>query len=266
MQLFQSALPEHRRRGEASTSYFFSQVAVPAIEEELPGANYIVMLRNPVEMTYSLHDQRLRNFHEDIDDFEQVWRLAPERRAGRHVPSSCLDPILLDYPSWCLLGKQLERLYSIVPRKRVLVLLLDDVKVNPRREYLKVVDFLGLPDDGRQDFPVHNEAREWRLKKPAKTVRTIRLKVDQFRKAIGVDGLGLKWLVELYETLNETLNTRKRPRPPMPAHLYEELIDFFAEDIQRLERLLNRDLSSWRRRPTESNPDYSIQQPRLTSL
>jgi len=161
------------------------------------------------------------------------------------MPSGCPDRILLDYPSWCLLGQQIERLYSIVPKERVLNLLLDDIKEYPRQEYLKALDFLQVPDDKRQEFPVHNAAREWKLRKPAKIVQMIRSKAHQLRKAIGVESLGLKWLADLYEVLNETLNVRKRPRLPMPSHLHEELIDFFAEDVLRLERLLNRDLSMW---------------------
>ncbi|WP_022948401.1 sulfotransferase domain-containing protein [Methylohalobius crimeensis] len=244
LQLFQAASPEKVRRGEASVPYLFSQVAVPTIERQLPGSTYIVMLRNPVEMAYAYHGQHLRYFQEDIDDFSQAWRLAPNRRAGHHVPSNCPDPILLDYSSWCLLGEQLERLYSIVPRERVLVLLLDDVKENPRREYLKVLDFLGLLDDGRQSFPVHNAAREWRLKKFAKLTHTVRIKAAKLRSAAGVNSFGLKWLVDMYESLN----FQQYSRPPMSAQLREELVDFFAEDIQRLERMLNRDLSAWRKK------------------
>lgn len=245
LQLFQKATPKHSRIGEASVIYLFSHVAVPAIEEKFHGASYIVMVRNPVEMIYSFHDQQMRIFFEDITDFEKAWRMAPERRAGKRIPRQCPNPVFLDYQSWGKLGEQLERLYSVVPRERVLVLLLDDIKENPRREYLKVLNFLKIRDDGRRDFPIYNPAREWRLKTPVKAAQILRQQAGRLREAIGVKSLGLKWLAQSYDVLNEALNARKRPRSPMPDDLYRELVNFFSKDIQLLERLLGRSLSEW---------------------
>jgi len=245
LRLFQDASPREVRRGEATTTYLFSRVAVPTIERELPGARYIVLLRHPVEMAYSLHDQLLRDFYENIHDFEQAWKLVPDRRSGRHITPDCPAPIRLDYPAWCLLGKQLQRLYSVVSRERVLVLLMDDVRENPRREYLKVLDFLGLLDDGRRDFPVHNATREWRWQAPVRMIHKVRGQAGRLREAMGVNGLGLKWLVRSYERLNEAVNARDRPRPPLSAQFRKELTVFFAEDVRLLERLLKRDLSAW---------------------
>ncbi|MBW1738038.1 MAG: sulfotransferase domain-containing protein [Deltaproteobacteria bacterium] len=245
LQLFQNANPKQSRIGEASTSYLFSRVAVPAIEEKFQGASYIVMVRNPVEMAYSLHEQHMRDFREDITDFEKAWRMAPERRAGKRVPRNCPNPVLLDYPSWGKIGEQLERLYSLVRRERVLLLFLDDIKENPRREYLKVMNFLKVIDDSRRDFPTYNPAREWRLKTPVKAAQILRWKAGRLREAIGIKSLGLKWLVLSYDVLNEALNARKRPRMPMSTNLRQELMDFFTQDIRLLEELTDRDLSVW---------------------
>src|SRR5438270_13689284 len=44
-----------RRRGEASVWYLFSQKAAREIHAYNPRAQVIVMLRNPVDMMYSLH-------------------------------------------------------------------------------------------------------------------------------------------------------------------------------------------------------------------
>jgi len=72
LSLFQRASPNQARRGETSVFYLFSQTAIPDIERELSGADYIVMLRNPVEMAYALHEQHMRAFLEEIDDFERA--------------------------------------------------------------------------------------------------------------------------------------------------------------------------------------------------
>lgn len=244
LRLFEPARLEHTAVGEASTSYLFSKVAVPSIERVFPGARYIVMVRNPIDMAYSLHEEQLRVFYENVTDFVQAWYMAPHRRLGRQVPSSCPDPVLLDYPVWCRLGEQLERLYSIVPRDRVLVVVLDDVKANPRREYLRVLEFLGVPDDGRQAFPVHNPAREWRVRWFGKALRSLGRRVAWAKHIAGVlprRSLGIMRRLE-------EIGTRRRPRPPLPPEFRGELDRYFAEDIRRLERLLGRDLSHWRQR------------------
>jgi len=245
IRLFDGAHGEHLAVGEASTFYLFSGVAVPAIEAQLPGARYIIMVRNPVEMAYALHEQQLRVFNESVEDFRQAWHLAPERRAGRQVPPGCKDPILLDYSSWCLLGEQLERLYAIVPKERVLVVILDDVKENPRREYLRALEFLGVPHNGRQDFPVHNPARQWRSNKLGRAIRFLGQQVARAKHVSRVlprRSLGV--MRRFYQ-----INTRQRSRPPLPPDLRAEMEAFFEADLKRLEVLLGRQFPAWRQGP-----------------
>lgn len=54
----------------------------------------------------------------------------------------------------------MKRLMSTVSVDRCLFIVLDDLKANPRREYIKVLNFLGVKDDGRNDFPLKNAAKE----------------------------------------------------------------------------------------------------------
>jgi hypothetical protein len=243
IQLFSSTRLEHLAVGEASTTSLFSQRAVPDIEEQLPDARYIVMLRNPVEMAYSMYDQQRRNLHEDVDNFFQAWHLSSERRNGMLKPRGCKDSTQLDYQAWCLLGKQLERLYTRVSRERVLVLVLDDFKESPRGEYLKVLNFLEVPDDGRENFPVHNPASEWRSLKLGIAVRQISRAVvwaKDVARILPKRSLGVVRLIK-------QISTRKRSLPPMPIEVRSELESFFEEDIRLLEKsLLKREFPSWR--------------------
>ncbi len=241
LSLFEGAGPEHLAVGEASTCYLFSKVAVPLIEETLPGAKYIVMIRNPVDMAYALHEEQLRVFKEDVKDFYTAWRLAPERRKGRHIPPGCKDPVHLDYPAWCRLGEQLDRLFQIVPRERVLVLVLDDVKEDPRRAYRQVLDFLGVPDDGRERFPVYHAAHEWRRPWLGKLIHGLSRAGVWLRYRAGIlPKRRFGWIQRLQKAF-----ARQRPRPPLPPEVRAELVAYFEEDIRRLEQLLDRDFSHW---------------------
>jgi len=239
--LFRGAAVAHKAIGEASVFYLFSRVAVPRIEEEFPGARYVVLVRNPIDMAYSLHEQQIVAGNEHIIDFAQAWKLSAERAKGREVTRWCLEPRLLDYKSVCRLGEQLERLFNTVPRERVLVLLLDDVKENPRREYLKVLEFLGVPDDGRTDFPVKNPAKERRWPRLQRAVITTARVCRPFKRRLG---LPLVPGTRIINALDE-MNLRYRPRLPMRPELRAELARYFVEDVYLLSRLLNRDLSKW---------------------
>ncbi|MEC9341081.1 MAG: sulfotransferase [Pseudomonadota bacterium] len=105
--------------GEASVWYLYSHAAVPNILVDVPAAKFIVMLRNPVEMAPSLHEQQLVNGTEDVADFAAAWRLQTEREAGRSIPRLCEEPKLLLYGPACRLGEQLQRLYCVAGQEQV---------------------------------------------------------------------------------------------------------------------------------------------------
>ena len=44
-----------RHRGDGSTTYLYSETAVPAIRESVPDARFVVCLRNPVDLVISYH-------------------------------------------------------------------------------------------------------------------------------------------------------------------------------------------------------------------
>jgi len=241
--LFKEADPSrHYAVGEASVFYLFSRVAVPQIERAHPGAKYIVMVRNPVDMAYSFHEQLLVSGDEHIRDFARAWELSPERRQGRAVSRWCREPKLLDYQSVCKLGEQLERLFRVVPRERVLVLVLDDVKENPRREYERVLNFLEVPDDGRMTFPVKNPAKELKWPFVQKGVRLVGEWWAALKRSVGIPRhVGRTGVLKTITRFN----VRYRPRNPMSEELRQQLSNYFKQDVEKLSNLIGRDLTYW---------------------
>lgn len=229
--LFDQVSPHQIAIGEASTWYLASEVAVPKILEYADRPKFIVMVRNPVEMAYSLHDHMLYYGLEDQRDFKIAWRLQKERAMGRYIPRGCFEPKHLQYGWACSLGHHIARLLSLVKREQVHFVFLDDIKKDARSEYLKVLEFLGLKDDGRTEFPAKNTAKEHRLPSIAPILRW---------------GATVKKRIGIYKSLGIVrLNTRYRQRPPMDSQLRAELVQYFSEDIRLMEKLLDRDLSGW---------------------
>lgn len=232
---FADAGSQHRAVGEGSVWYLYSKIAVPQIEEYCPAARYIVCLRNPVEMAYSLHEQKIVTGHEHIRDFAQAWKLSDARLNGEMISRWCPEPSHLAYGTACKLGEQLQRLYSVVPRERVLTVLLDDVKENPRRVYLEVLRFLGVDDDGKTEFKIENTAKELR----SAPLRKFVLAMGWIKRFLGIrKGLGILQAID-----RNNLNYRAREK--MDTQLKRDLEIYFNQDIALLETLLGRDLSAW---------------------
>lgn len=234
---FLDASSKHKAIGEGSVWYLYSKVAVPQIEKYSPGAKYIVCLRNPIEMAYSLYEQQVVTGNEHIKNFVTAWKLNDARLHGKEVSRWCVEPSHLAYGTVCKLGEQLQRLYEIVPHERIFTVLLDDVKDDPRRVYLDILKFLGLEDDDRHVFQVQNTAKQLRSTFVRKIVRII----GWSKEKLGIRcGLGILQAID-------RRNVNYRPRKKMEQQLQRELIEYFKTDIKLIEKFLGRDLSAWTR-------------------
>ena len=221
--------------GEASVWYLSSANAARNILAYRRDARFIVMLRNPVEMAPALHAEMVLTGHENVRDFRAAWDLQDERREGRHLPPLVWARRRLAYGEICCLGAQLERLLSLADRSRVLTVVLDDVVADSRREYQRILRFLGVEDDNRADFPVHNRAR---------TARSPRLTRSLFVLTQIKARLGVKFSLGLWNRLAE-FNVMESPRDDPGAETRDLLCRYFKRDIELLGRLIGRDCRSW---------------------
>jgi Sulfotransferase domain len=242
--LFHKAAPRELR-GEASTSYLSSQVAVPAILRRRPDAKFIVLVRNPVDMFVSWHNELLKSLDEDQLSAERAWRLQEARFAGRCIPKYCKQPQFLQYRSMCSLGTQVRRLWDVTPETQRLILVLDDLQGRPHDVYLEIVHFLGLTrNEPATAFPRENgyarfaggfapKLSRWVMMSPARRKVRARLKPALTRHGIRP----LSWITR--RALKEV------PKPALSRSFRTELIRLFRPEVQCLEGLLKRDLSHW---------------------
>jgi hypothetical protein len=237
---------------DASTSYLWSKVALDNILRFDGGAKLIVAVRNPSEIAYAYHMEECFWLHEDVADFETAWRLIEARRKGQHVPKLCPDPQKLDYARIASVGSQLQGMLERVDPRQVHIVLLDDLKRDPRQAYLAMLAFLDLPDDGRVDFPAVNSAKHvthtWLSRLSLYPPPLLRPAFAIARSTLWAFGI-YRIRNRLYRAMNE-----QRSRPPLSAALAAELNAFFASEIDLLERLLGRSLSHWRAAPLPADP------------
>lgn len=229
--LFRNAKDNHLRVGEASTRYLTSNVAVDNILEYNAQARFIVCLRNPIKMAYSLHQQEKFMGLENIDSFEKAWEMQNARANGKQIPFFCKDIKRLQYQEICSLGTQCEDLLKKVNREQILFLLLDDLKKDALCEYKKVLDFLGLNYYGRQVFKPKNTSKTYKYK----VFRQLILFLGNLKKKLGIN-----WRSGIYKW-----NIKKVEREPLSQEMRLKLEESFRDEIQKLEQLLDRDLSHW---------------------
>src|SRR5262249_20365906 len=75
LKLFQDVPEDSLAVGEASVRYLMNRKSLEEIAEFAPDARIIAMLRNPVDLAYSLHSELLKHYMEDVEDFEKAWGL-----------------------------------------------------------------------------------------------------------------------------------------------------------------------------------------------
>lgn len=235
LSLFAGASASHIYVAEGSTRYLYSDVAVPAIERWAENPKYIAIVRNPVELVHSLHNLMVFGGAEQHADFEKAWRLSDARKKGHEILRSCSDPSSLVYTEMGRLGRQIERLFNVVPESRRKVLVYDDLLRDASAFYREVLDFLGLDDDGRQNFAVINSPMASRSQLLGDAIRFL---------------ANIKYAMGLMKSFNilgplSSLNSIDWPRKELSPEVRAEVQDFFREDVALLSRLLGRDLSDW---------------------
>jgi len=226
--------------GEASTCYLASPSAAKQIITFNPESRIVVMLRNPVEVMYSLHSERVFSNMENICDFASALDSAAERTwaEGRFRGQRVIRP---SYREMVRFTEQLSRYINIFGRDRVHVIFYDDLLTSAAAVYKTTLEFLRLEPDRREGFEVVNENKRARslsllgvVRHPGKTVRQVgRLLLPKpIRANIS------EWVTRL--------NTVREPRPALSKDLRRRLIGELADEIEALGALSGRDLSVWR--------------------
>jgi hypothetical protein len=240
--LYSAVSTDHKAVGEGSATYLISKVAAKSIKEFSPNAKLIVMVRNPIKMIPSLHSQMLISFEEDVKDFEQAWQLQQKRSVGDNIPKTCRQPIFLQYAYAGRLGAQLERLFQVFDTSQIKVIVFDDFVSSTKQVYEETLSFLGVPSDGRVNFPQVKANRIYRyqkvsrfLRRPPKPVMDTYFRMKRF---LNIDSPGF------FQRINK-LNSQKTERISISQEMKQELVETFREDILLLSHLLDRDLSHW---------------------
>jgi Sulfotransferase domain len=231
--------------GEGSVWNLYSKDAVGRILRFNPKARFIIMVRNPIDLCIALYEKRREMLQEDQPSFEQAWRVEDERRQGRSFPAFFRKEIgVPGYRNVASLGEQVEKAFSLIPEKQRLLIVFDDFIANTADMYAQVLAFLGVPHDGRKEFPQINEGR--RVRNP----RLWALVWGTMLRAHPLLGPAKRMLkvsaLNIYPRLSRLFLGMRSEKPSIPVAIRAEMRAFFDEDIKRLSVAIGRDLTNWR--------------------
>lgn len=242
--LFEQA-GEEQRCGEASTTYSrwpTFEGTIDRIVETTPDVKLLYILRNPVDRVYSFYAHRMR---------EKVT--APIDRFLEETPEAIHSGLYLS---------QIEEIERRVPRERLQVLLLEDLKRDPNGVLQQVVDFLELPpfDFSETEQRIANRgsghyAATESVTGALQTVRRVPLLGAATRLVPkSARDRAFRWLQ--HGPVGQALRSRHTSRmTPLTPALRWELYQHFREDVAGLETRLGRDLSHWKEKePTGGEP------------
>lgn len=228
----------HPYRGEASTSYFYSTTAAQEIHAFSPTAKIIIMLRNPVEMMYSLYYQQLELGIEFLPTFEKALAAEPERRRGEQLAKSVYISESVCYQYIAQYATHLNRYLEVFGRKQVHIIIFDDFKADSHRVYEDALRFLELELDYQESFSVIN---------PNSQPRNLIIRDFLSNPPSWILKLGALILPisrPVYRMLRK-LNTEPVQRPQINPATEQQLCSELQDEIQSLSRLIGRDLSHW---------------------
>jgi hypothetical protein len=239
LELFREA-GDTPRIGESSVWYMYSTRAAEEIKSFAPSARIIAMLRNPVDMLHSQHSQFLYNCNENIDDFEAALSAEEDRKLGRMIPPQAHFVQGLFYRETVKYAEQLRRFFDVFGRSNVHVVLFDEFQRDTANAYRATLQFLDVDTSFRPDFEVVNGNKTVRSRRLQKIVVSPPVALTEvYRRIVPRSAQG-----KLLDRVRR-LNTNYTARPRLDGAVRRRLAADLRPEIERLEQLLDRDLSSW---------------------
>lgn len=212
--------------GEASVSYLFYPNVANRIFDYNPRSKIIIILRDPVERAFSHYSMDLRLGHVKLS-LDELFDLGLNNKDN------------LFFQQYILLGQyyeQVNRYIKVFGRENICVKFYDELKLDASSFYSDILKFLQQENDHNIDFnqPFNksklpsNKFIKWLYSWPI--IRKISL---IFLPLSVIEFINIKFFKENNNIITNDLKSK--------------LHSFFLEDIEKLEKLLSKDLNSWKK-------------------
>jgi hypothetical protein len=216
--------------GEVSPSYLSDSDAASRAAQYNRNMKVIVTLRNPLDRAYSNHKHNIRQGFVPGNDLSFEKSLAE-------------NPTYIEHGYY---GKYLGNWLRHFPKQQVLVILFEDIVADPVGVAASVYRFLDVSDDfvSKNLRKKSNESVAVANVRMARIVDDIRIRFRSSRLSSWIwDVLHLLGIRAMYRALN--MRDVETAIPKMLPATRKHLADTYRADVELLESILGRPLTSW---------------------
>ncbi|MEX1026554.1 MAG: sulfotransferase [Candidatus Paceibacterota bacterium] len=225
-------------RGEYSPQYIHEPAAAPNLKREFPDIKLISCLRDPVDRLTSIY------WYNRIGGTGSSWRWDSFDEAAR-------DP---EFIKRTLYADKIEHFLEHFDRSQILFVLYDDLLTGPTPFMRDIYRFLNVDDTYISPYTTKRVlatghvriANQRYARIYFRTLRTL----EHFPLTSGL----VRWAKRQYSLMHigrtltpkRTQTTERVEKPEISDETRRYLRDYYRPDIERLETLIGKDLSSWK--------------------
>jgi len=223
--------------GEASTSYLYDKSAPGLIYDALGEIKILIILRDPVKMSYSLYNHQVRKEGETLKTFEEALAAETNRMNDLKFKQKCYGwHANYYYFKRSQYFEQVKRYLDIFPRENIKIVVFEEFIKNTLNSVQDIFKFLRVDHTFVPEIRVHN---------PAGGI----ISIPKFWSDIGLFLKTAQFVFSknlLRKIPHLIRNKDRKPAGSINPETKIKLKEKCLEDICRLEQLIGRDLLVWK--------------------
>jgi len=225
---FFEAAASSQIKGEASPAYLWDEAAPGRIAAFEPDLKLAAVLRDPIERAFSQYLYFIQRGLFTGLTFEQAIDQRP------------------DLLTRGLYARQLARYLERFPPEQIRIRLFDDLKADSRGFLTNFQAYLGVPEHlpGNLEAPA-NVTGVPRFPLLNRAIAAIRYPLRKYNPAWLLGILRRTGLASLQERVRLANTRSMQTRPEIRPETRERLRRYFRDDVETLQEITGRDLSSW---------------------
>jgi hypothetical protein len=236
LQLYNSEESEAAKyRIDASVFNMYKRESIENILRLSPDAKFMVILRDPVEASVSMHGQRLKysnlQMREMSDNFMDCWNLLEDRKTGKSFPRGCKNKFLFRYDLLYSYEKYIPTLIEMITKENLLIIFYEDFVDDYEGVYSSIFNFLEI-ETVQVENELKNQRSIVRKSKLLRALETISQKTFFIRNKFGIK-LGL--LRRIYKKILDLYTIYPNKNTTIEDSVYAE----FEETYKYLRKLKN---------------------------
>lgn len=223
----------------SGTRVFSPEETATKIHERLPKTKIIVILRHPIDRSYSQYKMH-RRFGYIKDSFQHASnRLLKKSKKELDIERKHLDPRINIFFFASEYGRILKKYYELFPRKNIKIIFTDDLRNSPKRTIESIFRFLSV-DTKYTPKNINRRDHKGGGKPKVKFLSPAFVNNHTLVRSVWLNLVPQKTRKKIFMQIsrwnirpdNETLDKDSK--------LYKDLLAYYKKDVKKLEKLINK--------------------------